>query len=362
MMTELIDSLPSQSRIVIFGAGQAGVNFYRSLQKRRKDIEVAFFLDTYKSGMICEKKIILFSNFINDPESYEFEHIVIASMYHLEIEKQLKKSGISDFFTAASPGNANTITNVENRYPSPAFQRFQYDMITKGVSKQEYSFGYHLASIIVLVFNNIEHTSRSLESLVNCTHFPYELIIVDNGSNAPTKQWLRKFLQNHQEKNIQLIECSPEPGWTRQKKIYSAKNLALEKASGDLLVINDNDLAYEPFWLYYAAYLLHLFPEAGLLGLQRYKGKTHQILEILNRKMARVFSMNTVEGCNLILSRPMHEIMGNFKESPQTYGEPFANYKGCDVEFTYRVRSSGYLCIVPDQDVIKHIQQPRRYC
>jgi glycosyltransferase involved in cell wall biosynthesis len=236
-------------------------------------------------------------------------------------------------------------------------------MVSKIVEGSDLNSQYSLASIIVLVYNNIEFTSRSLESLIYSTHFPYELIIVDNGSDMPTKKWINEFIryQKGKDKDIKLISLNPDDRWSRQKKIYSAKNVALELAQGDLLVINDNDLAYEPFWLHYAAYLLETFPEAGLVGLQRYKGKTHKILDTLRHNGIRVFSMNTVEGCNLILSRPVYERIGNFKEEPQTYDAPFSNYKGCDVEFTYRLKPHNLLCIVPDIDIIRHIRQPKGY-
>lgn len=360
-MKYLIENLKQKTKIAIFGAGQAGIEFYNEISAIREDIDVAFFVDTYKQGEICGKKIVPFSRFIEKYNTFNLQHVVIASMYYDEIVTQLKAISFSDFSTyRGRPGNLEKF-HPNSLFPSRSFQSFQYEMVDKLKHRDTIVNQFSLASIIVLVYNNIEYTSRSLESLVHCTHFPYELIIVDNGSDLNTKKWLHEFIHKQKDKSIESISLKPQKEWSRQKKIYSAKNIALEMARGDLLIINDNDLAYEPFWIYYAAYLFDCFPEAGLLGLQRYKGKTHQILNRIQRCGISVFSMNTVEGCNLILPRSVYEKVGTFKEEAQHYDPPFSGYEGCDVEYTYRLKSHNFLCIVPDKDIIHHIQQPRGY-
>ena len=105
-MIDLFGQLKKNSKIAIFGAGQAGVDFYKELEEKRKDVEVEMFVDTYKQGEICGKKIVKFSSFAEKHKEFDHQHLVIASMYHDEIVSQLKNHGFFDYFVFhAQPGS-----------------------------------------------------------------------------------------------------------------------------------------------------------------------------------------------------------------------------------------------------------------
>jgi GT2 family glycosyltransferase/Flp pilus assembly protein TadD/MoaA/NifB/PqqE/SkfB family radical SAM enzyme len=56
-----------------------------------------------------------------------------------------------------------------------------------------------LVSIIILVHNQLEYTRKCLDSIFNCTHEPFELIVVDNGSTDGTKEYLNSLRQGKVE-------------------------------------------------------------------------------------------------------------------------------------------------------------------
>jgi GT2 family glycosyltransferase len=61
-------------------------------------------------------------------------------------------------------------------------------------------------SIIVPSWNARPFLERALRSLVAKTRFPYELVVVDNGSTDGSKDFLHGFLAEHREVDAKLIE------------------------------------------------------------------------------------------------------------------------------------------------------------
>ena len=91
-------------------------------------------------------------------------------------------------------------------------------------------------TIIILTWNGLEYTKRCLDSLRNYTTYDnYDIIIVDNGSNDGTVDFLKK------ETNIRVIFNSKNLGFVR------ANNQAIEQAdkSSDIILLNnDTEIPY----------------------------------------------------------------------------------------------------------------------
>jgi glycosyltransferase involved in cell wall biosynthesis len=215
---------------------------------------------------------------------------------------------------------------------------------------------FKLASVIVLTYNNIKFTKITLNSIIKSTKFPYELIIVDNGSDKETLDWLEHFKKvNSKYTNIKIIKRNPKDNWTREKKIYSAKNVAIKEAKGDLIAVSDNDVKFRPYWLFYATDIMNIFPKAGLVGLQI--PGYHGYNRIIKKNRHKIYEMDTIEGCLLVFSKKTYDLVGPFKEGPQKY--PGQTYTGCDYEYTKRIVKFGLFNAVPVGDLIEHMQQPR---
>jgi glycosyltransferase involved in cell wall biosynthesis len=95
--------------------------------------------------------------------------------------------------------------------------------------------GEFLLSIIMPVFNEEATIGESINSVL-AAEYPKEFIIVDDGSTDST----RKFLQNIDHPEIRVLRHERNLGKG------AAVQTGLEQASGDIIIIQDADLEYDP--------------------------------------------------------------------------------------------------------------------
>lgn len=114
-------------------------------------------------------------------------------------------------------------------------------------------------SVVVLTFNNLELTKACLDSLVRFTCYPnIELILVDNASTDESPTYLTEFKNKH--KNIKLILNEKNLGFS------AGNNVGLKEATGDFLVMLNNDTVVTPGWLMTLMRHLQINPTIGIIG------------------------------------------------------------------------------------------------
>lgn len=111
-----------------------------------------------------------------------------------------------------------------------------------------------LCSIIILCCNQEEVTRLCLESLQRHTPLPHQLLLVDNGSTDSTPTLLNQFArQGHVGlQELAIIRNEQNTGFA------AGVNQALARASGDYVVLLNNDTVLTPDWL------------EGLIGVARH--------------------------------------------------------------------------------------------
>jgi GT2 family glycosyltransferase/SAM-dependent methyltransferase len=110
-------------------------------------------------------------------------------------------------------------------------------------------------SVVILSLNRLPDTRRCLEALERHTRVPYELVLVDNASDAPAREWLRANLV----------------GRPRTKVVFSDVNLGcaggrkegLRHATGELVVTLDNDIEVTQGWLGHLLCRLYEAPDVA---------------------------------------------------------------------------------------------------
>lgn len=96
--------------------------------------------------------------------------------------------------------------------------------------------------IIIAVWNRKELTTRCINSIFANTHCDYKLIIVDNASDPPTRDYLAALEASHKDKII-LIRNEENLGYPK------AVNRGIRASSADYACIINNDIIVFDGWL-----------------------------------------------------------------------------------------------------------------
>src|SRR4051812_17435563 len=95
-------------------------------------------------------------------------------------------------------------------------------------------------AIIILTWNGLEYTKRCLSTLRGCTEHPtYEVIVVDNGSQDGTLEYLRTLPW------IKLITNPVNAGFV----MGNNQGLAHAPPDADAVLLNNDIVIDQPDWL-----------------------------------------------------------------------------------------------------------------
>lgn len=105
-------------------------------------------------------------------------------------------------------------------------------------------------SVVVPTRDRFDFLQRCLEALLHQTFDPrdYEIVVVDDGSDAPTRQQIQGWYQNHNSvmlslPTIQLLSFPISRGPA------AARNLGWQAAQGEIIAFTDDDCIPDRDWL-----------------------------------------------------------------------------------------------------------------
>jgi GT2 family glycosyltransferase/tetratricopeptide (TPR) repeat protein len=216
--------------------------------------------------------------------------------------------------------------------------------------------GDDLASILVLCCNEVEYTRPCLESVLQHTRAPFELVLVDNGSTDDTAAYLEELRTRPGPVRVEILRNGKNVGFP------AGCNQALAAARGDHLVLLNNDTVVTEGWLdRLIGWALHDWPTVGLVGaVTNYSRPPQQIpvdypsLEGLaafaqrHRRdhAGKALETDRLTGFCLLMRRAVLERIGGFDEG---YGLGFFD----DDDLSVRARQAGFRLLVA-QDVFIH--------
>ncbi len=111
--------------------------------------------------------------------------------------------------------------------------------------------------IIICVHNALEDVRQCLESVIRYTYLPYRLILVDDGSDPATRDYLDRFQQSQE---ATLLRNEQAKGYAR------AANRGLQHSEADFVVLLNSDTVVTPHWLDRMVACAEQDPKVGLVG------------------------------------------------------------------------------------------------
>ncbi|MER9327581.1 glycosyltransferase [Mesorhizobium sp. M0488] len=225
----------------------------------------------------------------------------------------------------------------------------------------------HVAAvdIIVCVHNALDDVRRCLESITIRTMPPYNLIVVDDGSDEPTATYLKEFMVGQQGK---LLRHQVALGYTR------AANAGLRASSGDFVVLLNSDTVVTSFWLDRLIECAQSDTKIGMVGPLSNtaswqsvpltveegdwalnplpdgvdaNGMAVRVAECSPRVYPKVGFLN---GFCILLKRSLIEEVGYFDEA--SFGEGY----GEENDYCLRATAAGWLLAVAEDTYVYHAQ------
>jgi glycosyltransferase involved in cell wall biosynthesis/DNA-binding SARP family transcriptional activator len=140
-------------------------------------------------------------------------------------------------------------------------------------------------SIIILTCNQLQYTKKCIESIFQNTQESYELIFVDNGSTDGTVEYLEsEVLRDYTDLRIRIIKNSENKGFA------GGNNQGIAAASGDYILLLNNDVVVTPGWLKRLINCAQRNPQIGIVGpCSNYVSGTQLVKDV-------TYDLNTLAG------------------------------------------------------------------
>jgi len=210
-------------------------------------------------------------------------------------------------------------------------------------------------SVVVLCYNNLEFTKACLSSLSLYSGYTnLELVIVDNGSTDGTPEFLRQFAEARQD--VKLVLNQANLGFA------AGNNAGLAAASGDYLILLNNDTYVTPGWILPLIRHLQRNAALGLIGPVTNNIGNEARIDIDYADMAQMqeaawrytsvhagksLAVDTIAFFCVAMPRAVYAKVGGLDEDFK-----FGFFE--DDDYCRRVRAAGYRIAIADDCFVHH--------
>lgn len=182
-------------------------------------------------------------------------------------------------------------------------------------------------SVVVCSYNGSRTIRDTLEALAKLDYPDYEVIVIDDGSKDTTAAIAAQY-------DVRLVS-------TPNRGLSAARNLGLQRASGEIVAYTDDDAYPDPQWLKYLCQVFLTTEHAGVGGPNIPPPGDGPIAECVARSPggpAVVLTSDTVAehipGCNMAFRREALSSIGGFDVRFRTAGD--------DVDVCWRLQERGF--------------------
>jgi GT2 family glycosyltransferase len=217
--------------------------------------------------------------------------------------------------------------------------------------------GRELASIVILCHNQVDYTRGCLESVLQFTRAPYELILVDNASTDATPALLEELRSRPGPARVEVLRNEANLGFGR------GCNQGMAASRGAFVVLLNNDTLVTPGWLDgLIALSVHDWPRVGMTGPVSNAATPEQTVETAYRDVGQMLAFardnarrcagqavqrDRLSGFCLLVRRDVLDRVGGFDER---FGLGFFE----DDDLSLRVRKAGYKLLVAHDVFVHH--------
>jgi GT2 family glycosyltransferase len=189
------------------------------------------------------------------------------------------------------------------------------------------------ATIMMVTFNRLDLTKRMLPALVENTKRPCNLVIVDNGSEDGTAEYLSEKLADISDRLQCYLSVNDE-----NKGIAVGRNQAMKIADDNFPETKwyctiDNDVEVPTGWLDEAISIMTANPRYGMIGVNMER-RQYPIVEEGGCRFQRKPVGNLGTAC-MVFPKAVHKMLGFFNTEYGKYGEE-------DADWGMRARVVGY--------------------
>lgn len=191
--------------------------------------------------------------------------------------------------------------------------------------------GNIFASIIICAHNHLEDLSiPCLDHVLGGTSYPYELILIDDGSKDGTASYFGTLTPKAYKQS-------------KRRGVAKARNLGLQNAQGDLIITLDNDVFVPPGWL-------------NILAEESQKQNVGIVAAIPSNESDRLNAKRSldglidfphVSGACMAVTRECFDLVGFFDQNLINSGE--------DTDYCYRALMAGLRVTSTPRLVVPHL-------
>jgi len=203
--------------------------------------------------------------------------------------------------------------------------------------------------IVLTVFNNIKLTADCLNSVVRWFRPQDKLIIVDNGSNNETRDFLVGFAAKNANVPIEIIRIQVNQGF------LAAANAGLKKSRNKAVCLLSNDTVVTRGWLDRMCGLLEKEQRIGIVnpmsttfGLYPAIGQTpDDVADTIAVKQGRYTESASCVGFCMLIKREVINAIGFLDE---VYADGYFE----DTDFCRKAIAAGFICAIAQDAYVWH--------
>lgn len=278
------------------------------------------------------------------PEIDQFHNLVLRACSHEDFLAQVKMS------LEENCSIEEQLSADRRRFASEQTWRHRGTELIQAVE----SVQMPRVSVIILTFNNLDLTRACLDSVLSRSDYPnLEIIVVDNNSSDETPSFLEDLARSHPA--IRVVRNSENIGFA------AGNNVGLDIATGEYLVILNNDTVVTQGWVMTLLRHLQDNPELGIIGpvtnnignearisttYQNTEDMPAEALRYTLANMGRIYPLRTAAFFCVMFHRSVYEKCGPISED---YGRGFFE----DDDYCRKVEAI-QKCISCAEDVFIH--------